>query len=95
MGIYYHPVLPDDVSRQCEQSLQLAEDTAASVAREREERLEQLASVWDACEASGIRLGPSAFNESHHEQRNAFLPHADDEVSCSEVWQVAHGDMVI
>lgn len=37
--------------------------------------------MWDACEAVGVKLGPSAFDESHHEQRNVFLPEADDEVT--------------
>lgn len=45
----------------------------------KEERLERLAAVWDECESSGVKLGPSGFDESNHEQRNAFLPLADED----------------
>lgn len=36
--------------------------------------------MWDECESAGVKLGPSGFDEANHEQRNAFLPLADDEV---------------
>lgn len=64
---------------QCDDSLRSAEQAAAAARRGREERLERLAAVWDACETSGIQLGPSGFEESNHEQRNAFLPLANDD----------------
>ena len=67
------------LSGQCEKSLRSAEEAAAAASRGREDRLERLAAVWDACEASGVKLGPSAFVESNHEQRNDFLPLADDD----------------
>lgn len=60
--------------------MKAAEDATAALNREKEERLERLAAVWDECEAAGVKLGPSGFDESNHEQRNAFLPMADDEV---------------
>ena len=64
---------------QCEKSLRATEEAVAAACRAREEKLERLAAVWDVCEASGIKLGPSAFDESNHEQRNAFLPLADED----------------
>lgn len=65
---------------QCDRALKAAEDAAAASRREKEERLERLAAVWDECESAGVKLGPSGFDEANHEQRNAFLPLADDEV---------------
>lgn len=53
----------------------------AASRREKEQRLERLAAVWDECESAGVKLGPSGFDESNHEQRNAFLPLADEEVT--------------
>lgn len=73
------------IKKECEKSLRSAEEATAAASRAREDRLERLAAVWDACEASGVKLGPSGFEESNHEQRNAFLPLADDD---QVVWPV-------
>eukprot|EP00903_Cladosiphon_okamuranus_P011993 g11262.t1 len=67
------------IKKECDRALKAAEDAAAALRREKEERLERLAAVWDECESAGVKLGPSGFDESNHEQRNAFLPLADDE----------------
>ncbi|CAM9473417.1 unnamed protein product [Ectocarpus sp. 8 AP-2014] len=67
------------IKKECERALKAAEDATVALNREKEERLERLAAVWDECEAAGVKLGPSGFDESNHEQRNAFLPMADDE----------------
>ncbi|CAM9487541.1 unnamed protein product [Ectocarpus fasciculatus] len=67
------------IKKECGRALKAAEDAAAALNREKEERLERLAAVWDECESAGVKLGPSGFDESNHEQRNAFLPMADDE----------------
>lgn len=65
---------------QCEKALRAKDDAKASLARQKEEMSEQLASVWDACETKGIRLGPNTFKEDHLEKRDDFMPAADDEV---------------
>ncbi|CAM9117425.1 unnamed protein product [Pylaiella littoralis] len=67
------------IKQECDKALKAAGDAAAASRRQKEERLERLAAVWDECESAGVKLGPSGFDESNHEQRNAFLPLADEE----------------
>ncbi|CAM9163577.1 unnamed protein product [Phaeothamnion confervicola] len=71
-----------EVRRQCDaaDAAAVVRETARVVRVRRQ--YAKIAKVWEHCVATGIHLGPSVFEESHHTRASSFLPapdHNDEE----------------